>query len=299
MQSHGVMSRTELLALGVTSNEVQRRVRGGEWRRIRTGVYATTPTDGTNIWLQDFAGELCWGGEHAVLSHSTAAYLYGLDGFSRPRVGRPHIMVPADSACRGLNVHRTVLDHRTVSMFNLSVVAPDICLAQLGHVADVAEVELAVESALRHELVTLESLQEITTQAHTRIEGTRTLRTVLRRRPPDAPATRSQLETNVLQMLRHFGCAYPDRQVEMGAEVFAFTVPSRRLAISCVPRPEVTPAATRQVLKQQGWTVVDVALTELLNNQQAVVERLRDAVTKPSMLRPRRTASRAFTPTAA
>ena len=110
MQTHGVLTRSELLAAGISSNEVQRHVRGGRWRRIRAGIYATSCADASEAWLQDFAGELCWGGDDAAISHRAAAFVYGLDGFLQRAEGRPDIVVPAASACRGTNVYRSVLE---------------------------------------------------------------------------------------------------------------------------------------------------------------------------------------------
>ena len=37
---HGVVSRAQVLAAGITPRMIDRRVRGGEWLRLHPGVYA-------------------------------------------------------------------------------------------------------------------------------------------------------------------------------------------------------------------------------------------------------------------
>lgn len=276
-----MISRTELLANGVTSNEVQRHVRGGRWRRLRVGIYATRQLELSKAWLQDFAGELCWGGEGTAISHRGAAYLYGFDGFAGECPVRPDITVPASSACRGPNVHRSTITVPTVSLFDLVVVSPEVCLAQLGHVASEDEVELAIESALRHGITTVARLQETAFGSLARIEGARVLRLVLRRRPPDAPATASAVETTVLQILRGLGCRKPERRAAIGSEQFSFVVRPRRLAVSCTNERIASPMSLRrQGLTDTGWTIVDISMVELMTDRKAAVEKLKAGIAR-------------------
>lgn len=281
MQGHGVISRTQLLANGISSNEVQRHLRGGRWRRIRAGIYATSCDGSSEAWLADFAGELCWGGEEAAISHRAAAYLYGLDGFLQRPSGRPDIVVGASSACRGANVHRSTMNMPRVRVFELTVVSPEVCLAQLGHRSTEAEVEGAVESALRHGITTVERLHEVAYGSLARIEGARALRAVLRRRPPGAAATANGTETSVLQILRTLGCRQLERGVSIGAEEFSFVIRRRRLAVSCSSGREVpTPSTRRHGLAETGWTIVELCQADLVADPEAVAQTLQAALVR-------------------
>ena len=285
-------SRTDLLAAGISSNEVQRNVRGGHWRRIRAGIYATVCVDGRNAWQQNYAGELCWGGDGAAISHRAAAFVFGLDGFLNPPAGRPDIVVPASSACRGATVHRSTMTIPTVSVFDLRVVSPEACLAQLGHRATEAEVELAMESALRHGITSVARLHEAAFGSLARMDGARALREILRRRPPDAPATASSVETTVLQLLRNLGCRHLERSVSIGSEDFSFVVRKRRLAVSCSTANVALPPSDRRAgLASTGWTIVEISMAELLADRDAVAERLQSALVRtqrgPARPRPR------------
>lgn len=281
MQRHGVVSRTQLLAIGVSSNEVQRKVRGGHWRRIRAGIYATTQVDGRDAWRQDYAGELCWGGEGAAISHRAAAFMFGLDGFLSPPKGRPDIVVSASSSCRGETVHRSTMTIPVVSVFDLRVVSPEACLVQLGHRATPDEVELAMESALRHRITSVTRLHEAAFGSLARMDGAKALRAILRRRPPDAPATSNSAETMVLQVLRNLGCRHLERGVSIGSEDFSFVIRKRRMAVSCLMSASIPRPSNRRIgLVDTGWTIVEVSLAELLSDASAVAYRLQAALVR-------------------
>ncbi len=291
MQSHGIASRSELLASGVSSNEIQRRVRRGEWRRVRTGIYAVGPAADarsrtTNVcdpgpltWRQRFAAELCWGGEHAVLSHRSAAYVYGFDGFLTLEQSSPDITVPGSSACRGAHVHRTSHDLPRVTVSELPIVAPEVCLAQLGQVAPAFAVEAALESALRHGITTVERVTELAFGADGRIEGGKVLRAVLQHRPAGAAPTANALETAVLQVLRGLGCRDIERRGSLGADDYSFVVRRRRLAVVCttVPTPVATPLRDGH---DPGWTVLEFGLHDLAAGSRAMAETVRAAIVR-------------------
>lgn len=277
MQRHGVMSRTDLLAAGVSSNEVQRRVRGRQWTRLRTGIYATAPHAVSDSWLLTFSGELCWGGERAAMSHRAAAFLYGLDGFLTP--GTPDIVVPASSACRGVNVHRTQFDLPTVTLFGLPVVTPEACITQLGHVVSENAVEAALESALRHGLTTVARVRSFVNGPLGRIDGGKVLRSIVRRRPVDLVPTATHLETSVVQILRSFGCRSVERQARIDGITLSLVARKRHVAVSCCPGSRrVLRDHDRALLLDTGWTLVEVTQAEFVADEQAVAEAVRAAI---------------------
>ncbi|MFL6055970.1 MAG: type IV toxin-antitoxin system AbiEi family antitoxin domain-containing protein, partial [Actinoallomurus sp.] len=72
----GVITRRQALACGLTDEGLRARVRGGRWQRVFRGVYAAfsgpLPREAA-LWAAVLRA-----GTGALLSHRTAAELYGL-----------------------------------------------------------------------------------------------------------------------------------------------------------------------------------------------------------------------------
>jgi hypothetical protein len=110
----GVIGRSQALEFGLSADAVRNRVRTGEWQRIQRGVYATFSGEVTResqLWAA-----LLRAGPVAVLSHQTAAELYGL--IKRPSA-LIHVTVPDTSnpgetgRIPGVVVHRSRILDRT------------------------------------------------------------------------------------------------------------------------------------------------------------------------------------------
>lgn len=72
----GVITRRQALAAGMTGKAIVVRLRSERWQRLQTGVYATftgEPSREALLWAA-----ILRAGPRAVLSHQTAAELYGL-----------------------------------------------------------------------------------------------------------------------------------------------------------------------------------------------------------------------------
>jgi len=108
----GVISRSQGSEFGLAGEEMRNRVRFADWQRVQRGVYATFSGDlarETQLWAV-----LLRAGADAVLSHQTAAELYGL---TRQPSSLVHLSVPHDSnparhaKIPGVVVHRSrILD---------------------------------------------------------------------------------------------------------------------------------------------------------------------------------------------
>jgi hypothetical protein len=100
----GVITRTQLFALGATDEIVENQLRARRWQRIHRGVYATFT--GPLPFATQVSAALLRVGPEAVASYETAAYLDGL-------VDEPgdiiHITAPVSRRIRGeisgLTVH--------------------------------------------------------------------------------------------------------------------------------------------------------------------------------------------------
>jgi predicted transcriptional regulator of viral defense system/very-short-patch-repair endonuclease len=91
-RQHAVVNRRQLLRMGLGRRAIERRLEAGRLHRLHDGVYAVghrlIPRDG---WLM--AAVLASGPE-AVLSHRSAAALWGLRGYPE---GAVHVTVPRKS----------------------------------------------------------------------------------------------------------------------------------------------------------------------------------------------------------
>jgi hypothetical protein len=100
---HGVLTRAQALDAGLTDKAITVRLRSGRWQRLHTGVYATfsgEPPRNAQLWAAVLRA-----GRRAVLSHDTAAELYGLLTVPAPVI---HVTVPSGSPVarpRGVAVH--------------------------------------------------------------------------------------------------------------------------------------------------------------------------------------------------
>jgi hypothetical protein len=103
-RQHGVIAVAQLNGLGIGRNGVTRRVKRGHLHRIHRGVYAVghRGLSWHGRWMA--AALAC--GEGAVLSHGSAASLWGL---LKPIEGPIHVSTPSTSGRskrRGIHLHR-------------------------------------------------------------------------------------------------------------------------------------------------------------------------------------------------
>jgi hypothetical protein len=102
---HGVVTRVQAIAGGLTGSQIEVRLSTGRWRRIFTGVYLTFngPVPRRSLlWAVVLRA-----GSDAVLSHETAAELAGL-GEPTPVI---HVTVPSHRTpgrIAGVVIHRSV-----------------------------------------------------------------------------------------------------------------------------------------------------------------------------------------------
>ena len=98
-QQHGLITRSQALASGMTEGQIQRCLRSGRWVREARGVYRHAAVSSTPL---SRLLAVCLAHD-ALASHRSAAALHGIDGY---RLGRVEVLVPAG---KGL-----VLDGATV-----------------------------------------------------------------------------------------------------------------------------------------------------------------------------------------
>jgi hypothetical protein len=104
-QQHGVVAAKQLSTAGLGRSAITERVRSGRLHRIHRGVYAVGHSGLS--WHGRWMAAVLACGEGAVLSHGSAASLWGL---LKPIEGPVHVSVPSTSGRstrRGIHLHRS------------------------------------------------------------------------------------------------------------------------------------------------------------------------------------------------
>lgn len=216
--SHSVVTTSDLLRAGLSADQVGHLVRLGVLDRVARGVLRIAASRDT--WEQRLCVAVLVGGAGAVVSHRAAARLHGIEGFEgaplevtvrRGRRGR---------ARRSIVHQSSDLERRdTTRRAGLPVTNPARTLVDLGQVAEVDTVEVAVDDALRRGLTTLDHIVGV----HERVgrrgrAGTASIATLLDERSELLGTTDSILETRLLRVLLDAGLPHPVPQFEVVAE---------------------------------------------------------------------------------
>jgi very-short-patch-repair endonuclease len=141
----GVVTSAQLRECGLTTSGIARRERAGRLHRVHRGVYAVGhPRLGNEgEWLA--AVLAC--GEGAVLSHRSAAELWG---FLALRRARPDVTVQGSGGRgrAGIRVHRSVLaESERARRLGIPVTSPQRTLADLRRTCSSTEVMRATRQA--------------------------------------------------------------------------------------------------------------------------------------------------------
>ncbi|HVF76244.1 MAG TPA: type IV toxin-antitoxin system AbiEi family antitoxin domain-containing protein [Acidimicrobiales bacterium] len=212
-RQHGLVTRAQAMAAGLSPSGVARRTRDGTWRRVAAGVYAVASSPAT--WRQRvLAACLALG---AVASHRTAAALWGLSGF---RPGPVHVLVAAPRSARSTLaiVHRTVelprADVTTIDGIPVTRLART--LIDLAGTVPARALEEAVDDALCRRLVTLPRLDRRATALLGKGRaGSAAFADVLGSWRGDQPLPQEVAEARLLRRLVHAGLPPPIPQHEV------------------------------------------------------------------------------------
>lgn len=210
----GLVSRSQATALGMTRTTIRERVAGQRWQTLYPGVYLLGVTEST--WQQRLMAACLFAGPNAVASHRAAGVLWQLDGLVRAPV---EILVPHHEEAalpRGAVVHRSrKLDEVDVARRGgIPVTCVERTLVDLGRYLEPAEVEKALESALRRGLASPGSMWTYVEGRGGRIPGCRRIRSILLARGDAKPAG-SGGEVEFLRLLRRAGIPRPVRQFQL------------------------------------------------------------------------------------
>ncbi len=144
---HGAFNREQAASNQIDAQRLRRAVDAGTIRKVLSDVFVFIST--ADSWLQRHMVASLAGG---VISHGSAAALHGLDGFSRRGTGIDVCFTRgSERRIEGAAVHRW----RYTSPSDITEVEGIACtsvartLFQLGATCSAAQVEVALDSALR------------------------------------------------------------------------------------------------------------------------------------------------------
>jgi Transcriptional regulator, AbiEi antitoxin/Protein of unknown function (DUF559) len=205
-RQHGVVTLPQLRLVGLSRSAVSKRAAVGRLHRVHRGVYAVgrPRLDVQGRWMA--AVLAC--GPHAVLSHRSAAALWGLRRDERPRTD-VCVPGPRTSPRAGIDLHcSTTLTERDVTVED-SIPCTTVArtLVDLGDVVNRRAVEKAVDQAEVLRVFDLKAVEDALARAGPR-RGGGTLRAVLA--GYEGPTlTNRELEERFLALIRQASLPSP------------------------------------------------------------------------------------------
>ncbi len=203
-RQHGMVSRRQLLNLGMTGSQVARRVENERLKTVRRGVYAVghRARGLKGVWMS----AVLFAGPAAVLSHRSAASLWGLGQWRGPvEVASPRTGRTRGCRCRGLLppplVRRSSLDPSQVSVVD-GIPATTVArtLVDLAAVLNETGLSTVLNEAAIEKVLDLTDLRSVLAASAGR-SGIGTLRRLVELHHPQTGETRSQLEARFLSLL--------------------------------------------------------------------------------------------------
>ena len=225
-RQHGVVSRRQLLELGLTRHGIQERLDRGRLHRIYKGVYSVGRPELTGLGRWTAAVLAC--GPEAVLSGRSAAQLWGIFA---PRFSAIEVTIPARKtrSCPGVRVKSRRLPDTDITTYrNIPLTTPVRTLIDLAATLRTADLERAVNEADQLDLVDPETLRT-SLDEYAGVPGARMLRTLLDHRT--FILTDSVLEQRFLPIARSAGLPRPLTQFVVNGHRVDFFWPDLGLVV--------------------------------------------------------------------
>lgn len=288
---HGVVTRAQARACGMTNSMVARRINKGLLAPVVGEVLLLAGVQFA-FRQQAMAARLRLG-DRGALSHGTAAVIHGFEDFATPLVLEASVTVDIRCAEPWLDVHRVrVLDDCDLELAaGLTVTTPARTLFDLAGRVDELALEHSLDFVLRRRLATLRRLRWTVDRLGRRGRaGCAPLRRLLDERDPSEPVPESKLERLLLRLLAAAGLQRPQLQYqvrERGRFIARvdFAFPDVKLAIEADGRDwHYGHARWEQDLRRRsrlsaaGWRVIHITWQRLKEDPEGVVAEITRAL---------------------
>jgi very-short-patch-repair endonuclease len=221
---HGVVTRAQLLAAGVTTHEIRHRVDSGALLREHWGVYRVGHR-APSVEARYLAAVLACGDE-ARLSGRAAAHLFGL---LKGRPPAPEVTAPRQRQVAGVRVRRARIDHPDRATHRgIPVTAVPRTLIDLAADLPLDALARACHEAGVRYRTTPTHLRAALARRPTNTPGAAKLRQII---VGDARVALSALERRFLELLQEHGLPLPRTNRPAGAHHVDCRWPDRRLTV--------------------------------------------------------------------
>jgi very-short-patch-repair endonuclease len=271
----------------MSSSSIQRRCAKGAWRAELPSVYAFSAAPRT--WLQRCMVVDLWAGPKSAIGYRSAS---GLLGFGNGRPSRLEVVTLRDlkSPYPGITVHRSrQLESDDITIVSsIRVTTPSRTLLDLASVLDEAQLEDALDAALRRHSTTLATLVQMVegnrAKGH---KGTSALRRLLAAH--DEAVCESPLETRFMRLVRRFDLPRPVLQYEIEADDHRarvdFAYPTLKIAIEvdgyryhAGRKAWSRDAARANRLVRLGWRILRFTWDDVVTRPRDVAETIRESL---------------------
>jgi len=277
-RQHGIVSRPQLLAVGLVDSAIHRALRAGRLHLVHPGVYSTQ--------APELAGEdalliaaLLAAGDGAVISHGTAAWRWRI--IPAPpttielAVRRRRTPVP------GLTTYRSTLRPAdlTHNMHLPTTTVPRTLLDLATTYAQPPLLRALAEAEFHHDLRPADIVQTLR-RGH---PGSANLRAALDRHTPGHGEAKSDLERHFRRLLIRHRIELPSRNHPLGPWTIDCLWPDRRVAVELDGRQHERPRQAdsdddRDLwLRRHGYVARRYGKRQIEGRPDAVVADLRDA----------------------
>ena len=276
-RQHGVVSRAQLLELGVGAGAIKHRVAVGRLQPLRRGVYA--------VGHRESRAEAWWmaavlaGGPGTVLAGRSAAALWRMRDSERATV---EVISPRRVELPGIAAQRTVVAaDEVMTRRGIPVTTPARTLLDLAAVVSYDELEHAFDEAEYRRLTSPTSLGALVAR-YPRRKGTKAITRVLdNHRRNGETVTRSLLERRFLALVRDHRLPRPEiNRITKHGELDAHW-PDQRLIVECdgfaahgTRKAFEGDRARDRRLTVAGWRVIRITWRQLTEDGPAIAREL-------------------------
>jgi very-short-patch-repair endonuclease len=274
---HGIVTRPQLLELGLSSSAIHRRVSAGRLHKLHAGVYAVG--DRALPQLGRLVAAVFAAGTGAVASHRSAAALHEL----RAHDGWPEVTArPGTRKHRGIKVRRTVLEPDEITVVRG---VPVTTVARTLLDLDSRLVEKALRQADYLGVFDLAEVSRLLDRYPKR-RGTARLRRAVRAAADSDVRTRSEMEERFRSLLLDANLPKPamNGTVELGELTIEADVVWRdaKLIVELDGRQAHATRHAFEIDRERdraaavaGWIVIRVTWRQLTDQRRALVRDIR------------------------
>jgi len=282
-RQHGVVTRAQLLELGLNRGSITHRIELARLRPVHRGVY----TIGHRLLSRDghWMAAVLACGHDAVLSHFAAAALWGIRESSRIEITTR----TAHRVRRQVIVHRGTLrpDERTTHRGIPTTTVPRTLL-DLSAVVRPDHLRSALRQAEQLRLTDPLSLNDLV-ERYPRRAGVRAIRMLLSQASIGARVIRSELEERFQAFLLKAGLPLPKTNQRVEGYEVDCVWPEQRLIVELDGHATHSPAhafeadrACDRKLQAAGWLVIRITWRQLHEEPELVEADLRRLLAQPA-----------------